>query len=91
MGRLFVFMGKSASGKRYALRGTVGALPGDSCSDSLYDQYSIREGETDGGAYYFVSEDKMRRMEKREPDCGIKVLSDRPWTVVLFHGGRWTD
>lgn len=90
MGRLFVFMGKSASGKD-TLYGELLARYPEIHAVIPYTTRPIREGETDGGAYYFVSEDKMRRMEKREPDCGIKVLSDRPWTVVLFHGGRWTD
>lgn len=64
MGRLFVFMGKSASGKD-TLYGELLARYPEIHAVIPYTTRPIREGETDGGAYYFVSEDKMRRMEKR--------------------------
>ena len=41
-GQIVCIYGEKCIGKRYALRGTVGALPGDSCSDSLYDQADTR-------------------------------------------------
>ena len=63
MGRLFVFMGKSASGKD-TLYGELLARYPEIHAVIPYTTRPIREGETDGGAYYFVSEDKMRRMEK---------------------------
>ena len=63
MGRLFVFMGKSASGKD-TLYGELLARYPEIHAVIPYTTRPIREGEMDGGAYYFVSEDKMRRMEK---------------------------
>ena len=60
MGRLFVFMGKSASGKD-TLYGELLARYPEIHAVIPYTTRPIREGETDGGAYYFVSEDKMRR------------------------------
>ena len=63
MGRLFVFMGKSASGKD-TLYGELLAHYPEIHAVIPYTTRPIREGETDGGAYYFVSEDKMCRMEK---------------------------
>ena len=69
MGRLFVFMGKSASGK-----------------DTLYGELLARYPEIHAVIPYTT-----RPIREGDAVCGIKVLSDRPWTVVLFHGGRWTD
>ena len=55
-----------------------------------YTTRPIREGETDGGAYYFVSEDKMRRMEKEnrivESRCYQTVHG--PWYYFTAEDGQ---
>ena len=81
MGRLFVFMGKSASGKD-TLYGELLARYPEIHAVIPYTTRPIREGETDGGAYYFVSEDKMRRMEKEK-----RIVDTRRDQTV--HGPRY--
>ena len=89
MGRLFVFMGKSASGKD-TLYGELLARCPEIHAVIPYTTRPIREGETDGGAYYFVSEDKMRRMEKEnrivESRCYQTVHG--PWYYFTAEDGQ---
>ena len=89
MGRLFVFMGKSASGKD-TLYGELLARYPEIHAVIPYTTRPIREGETDGGAYYFVSEDKMRRMEKEnrivESRCYQTVHG--PWYYFTAEDGQ---
>ena len=64
MGRLFVFMGKSASGKD-TLYGELLARYPEIHAVIPYTTRPIREGETDGGAYYFVPKIKCAGWKKR--------------------------
>ena len=59
MGRLFVFMGKSASGKD-TLYGELLARYPELAAVIPFTTRPIREGDMDGGASYFVSDEKMR-------------------------------
>ena len=63
MGRLYVFMGKSASGKDTLYRRIRERNPELKAVIS-YTTRPIRAGEREGVEYHFVSEAEMEEMEK---------------------------
>lgn len=80
MGKLFVFMGKSAVGKDTLYQNVMdrnpalkGVVP--------YTTRPIRTGETEGKEYHFVTEERMRELESRH-----KVVECRCYHTVL---GDW--
>lgn len=89
MGKLFVFMGKSASGKDtlYRLvmekyRNLHPVIP--------YTTRPIRAGETEGAEYHFVTEEEMQEMQRRnqivEYRCYQTVKG--PWYYFTAEDGQ---
>lgn len=89
MGKLFVFMGKSASGKDtlYRLvmekyRNLHPVIP--------YTTRPIRAGETEGAEYHFVTEEEMAKMQRRnqivEYRCYQTVKG--PWYYFTAEDGQ---
>ena len=89
MGKLFVFMGKSASGKDtlYRLvmekyRNLHPVIP--------YTTRPIRAGETEGAEYHFVTEEEMHEMQRRnqivEYRCYQTVKG--PWYYFTAEDGQ---
>ena len=89
MGKLFVFMGKSASGKDtlYRLvmekyRNLHPVIP--------YTTRPIRAGETEGAEYHFVTEEEMTKMQRRnqivEYRCYQTVKG--PWYYFTAEDGQ---
>ena len=81
MAKLYVLMGKSASGKdtvyhRLLADGALNLKP-----VVLYTTRPRREGEEDGRDYYFVDAVRMRE------DYRAEGIPDRLWGMALFYGG----
>lgn len=63
MGKIFFLMGKSSSGKDTIYKALLSDKELGLRKVLLYTTRPIREGETDGVEYFFISEDKMKDME----------------------------
>lgn len=59
MSKLFVIMGKSATGKDSIFKALIETIRVDLTRIIPYTTRPIREGETDGIEYYFISEESM--------------------------------
>ena len=79
-GLLFIIMGKSATGKDTLYKEVLRRQP-ELLPVIPYTTRPIREGEVDGQAYHFVSEDEMQEMERE----GI-VIEKRVYHTVK---GDW--
>ena len=89
MGKLFVFMGKSASGKDtlYRLvmekyRNLHPVIP--------YTTRPIRAGETEGAEYHFVTEEEMAKMQRRNQivECRCYQTVKGPWYYFTAEDGQ---
>lgn len=80
MGKLFIFMGKSAVGKDTLYQEVMDRNP-DLKAVVPYTTRPIRTGETEGKEYHFVTEAQMRELESRH-----KVVERRRYHTVL---GDW--
>lgn len=78
MGKLFVFLGKSASGKDTLFQKIMGKNPQLKHVVS-YTTRPIRKGEIEGREYHFVKEDTLRRMEREH-----RIVECRSYRTV--HG-----
>lgn len=89
MGKLFVFMGKSASGKDtlYRLvmekyRNLHPVIP--------YTTRPIRAGESEGAEYHFVTEEEMEKMQRRNQivECRCYQTVKGPWYYFTAEDGQ---
>lgn len=80
MGRLYVFMGKSAAGKDTLYRRVLAECP-ELTAVVPYTTRPIRRGETPGKDYRFVSEAEMAQMEKDD-----RIIESRCYQTVK---GPW--
>ena len=89
MGKLFVFMGKSASGKDtlYRLvmekyRNLHPVIP--------YTTRPIRAGETEGAEYHFVTEEEMQEMQRQNQivECRCYQTVKGPWYYFTGEDGQ---
>ena len=89
MGKLYVFMGKSASGKDtlYRLvmekyRNLHPVIP--------YTTRPIRAGETEGAEYHFVTEKEMQEMQRRNQivECRCYQTVKGPWYYFTAEDGQ---
>lgn len=89
MGKLFVFMGKSASGKDtlYRLvmekyRNLHPVIP--------YTTRPIRAGESEGAEYHFVTEEEMQEMQCRNQivECRCYQTVKGPWYYFTAEDGQ---
>ena len=79
MAKLFVIMGKSASGKDTLYKDIVARFRGTLNTVVTYTTRPMREGEEEGREYHFISEERMRVME-----AAGKVIESRCYQTV--HG-----
>ncbi|MCH5264312.1 MAG: guanylate kinase [Lachnospiraceae bacterium] len=89
MGRLYVFMGKSASGKDTLYRTTMERHPELQAVVS-YTTRPIRAGEKEGVEYHFVSVREMKQMEKegRIVECRCYQTVKGPWYYFTAADGQ---
>lgn len=80
MGNLFVFMGKSATGKDSLYQSVVKRHP-ELKEIVTYTTRPIRAGETYGKEYYFVTKDEMYEMQEQG-----KIIECRSYDTVM---GPW--
>lgn len=89
MGRLFVFMGKSASGKDTLYREVMQqheelhpVIP--------YTTRPIRAGETEGEEYHFVTEEQMEEMKRAGQivECRCYQTVKGPWYYFTAEDGQ---
>ncbi|MBR6536312.1 MAG: guanylate kinase [Lachnospiraceae bacterium] len=81
MGKIFVLMGKSATGKDTVFKRLIGLKELSLCTVVGYTTRPIRRGEADGKEYFFVSVEKWQDL-KREG----KVIESRTYHTVV---GDW--
>lgn len=89
MGKLFVFMGKSASGKDTLYRMVRERHP-ELYPVVPYTTRPMRAGETEGEAYHFVTEEKLREMEQagRVVECRCYETVKGPWYYFTADDGQ---
>lgn len=81
MGRIYVLMGKSATGKDTVFKRLIGMKELALHTVVGYTTRPIRRGEADGKEYFFVSEDKWQSLQKEN-----KVIESRTYHTVA---GDW--
>lgn len=81
MGKIFCFIGKSASGKDTIYKEIVKRCP-DLIKLVQYTTRPIRNGEKNGIEYYFVSESDRDRLENEG-----KIIESREYSTIH---GKWT-
>lgn len=81
MGRIYVLMGKSATGKDTVFKRLIGMKELALRTVVGYTTRPIRRGEADGKEYYFVSEAKWQSLQKEN-----KVIESRTYHTVV---GDW--
>ncbi len=81
MAKLFLIMGKSASGKDTLYKDIVERFAGKLGTVVPYTTRPMRAGETEGKEYHFLSEEQMRAME-----ADGKVIESRCYQTVY---GPW--
>ncbi len=89
MGRLFVFMGKSAAGKDTLYEEIMSRHP-EMYPVVPYTTRPIRSGEKDGSQYHFVTVEKMREMEKSGQlvECRCYNTVNGPWYYFTANDGQ---
>ncbi len=89
MGKLYVFMGKSASGKDTLYR-LVMKKHKELHAVIPYTTRPIRAGETEGEEYHFVTEESMRKMERqnRIVECRCYQTVKGPWYYFTAEDGQ---
>lgn len=80
MGKLYYLMGKSSSGKDTLYKEILREIP-ELRTLTLYTTRPIREGETDGVEYHFVSEEILMQFEEDG-----KIIEKRTYDTVY---GQW--
>lgn len=90
MAKLFLIMGKSASGKDTLYKDIVARFEGKLGTVVPYTTRPMRAGETEGKEYHFISEERMRAMEKEgriiESRCYRTVYG--PWYYLTADDGQ---
>lgn len=81
MGKIYVLMGKSATGKDTVFKRLTGRKELLLHTVVGYTTRPIRRGETDGREYFFVSEEKWRELQKEN-----KVIESRTYHTIA---GDW--
>lgn len=89
MGKLYVFMGKSASGKDTLYR-EIGRRHPELHPVVTYTTRPIRAGETEGKEYHFVTEGILRDMERagRVVECRCYTTVKGPWYYFTAEDGQ---
>ena len=89
MGKLFVFMGKSASGKDTLYREIMSRHTGIK-KVIPYTTRPIREGESEGEEYHFVTEERLFEMEKagQVVECRRYETVRGPWYYFTAEDGQ---
>ena len=81
MGKIYVLMGKSATGKDTVFKRLIGMKELSLRTVVGYTTRPIRRGETDGKEYFFVSVEKWKALQEEQ-----KVIESRTYHTVL---GDW--
>jgi guanylate kinase len=81
MAKIFYVMGKSASGKDTIYKNLTEMLP-QLRQVVLYTTRPIREGEKDGGEYYFTTGDRLNELREEG-----KIIEERTYQTAL---GPWS-
>ena len=90
MAKLFLMMGKSASGKDTLYRDIVEHFSGRLRTVVPYTTRPKRLGETEGVEYHFISEEEMRRMEAEDRiiECRCYQTVHGPWYYMTADDGQ---
>lgn len=81
MGRIFIVIGKSASGKDSVYRELLGRKELGLKELVLYTTRPMREGEENGREYYFTDEEHLSRLRKEG-----RIIEERVYDTVF---GKW--
>ena len=89
MGKLFVIMGKSATGKDSLYQRIVEDFP-ELQEVVTYTTRPIRAGETYGKEYFFVSEEEMHEMQEDDKiiECRVYQTVHGPWYYFTANDGQ---
>ena len=89
MGHLYIFMGKSASGKDTLYREVMVRHP-RLRPVITYTTRPIRSGETDGKEYHFVSEEQLQEMQSsgKVVECRCYQTVKGPWYYFTADDGQ---
>lgn len=81
MGKIFMIIGKSATGKDTLYHRVVSELQGEICEITMYTTRPIRSGEVDGAQYFFVNEERYFELL----NLG-KIIEERAYNTIY---GVW--
>lgn len=81
MGKIFIIIGKSATGKDTIYRRIVSEQAQQVSEIIMYTTRPIRSNEKDGEQYYFVSEDEYLRLKQEN-----KIIEERAYDTIY---GIW--
>ena len=89
MGRLYILMGKSASGKDTLYRKVMESHP-ELAPVITYTTRPIRAGETEGKEYHFVSEERLKEMQAagKVVECRCYQTMKGPWYYFTADDGQ---
>lgn len=89
MGKLFYLMGKSASGKDTLYKKLLEGCPGLG-TILLYTTRPMREGETDGVEYHFVTAEELAAYERQGKVIELRTYQTvcGPWSYATVDDGR---
>ncbi len=89
MGRIYCIMGRSASGKDTVYKELRKRLPGLR-SYVMYSTRPMRDGEKDGAAYHFVTEEELSRFEREGKliEKRVYMTVQGPWSYATVDDGQ---
>lgn len=89
MGRIFYLMGKSASGKDTIYKKLRELCP-ELRSVVLYTTRPMRDGETDGVEYYFITPEELERFQKKGKIIEVRTYQTvhGPWSYATVDDGK---
>ena len=90
MGRIFIVMGKSATGKDTIYKRLLEAEELGLKTAVMYTTRPIRSKETDGVEYYFVDEDRLKELEEQNRIIEHRVYETihGPWHYFTVNDGQ---
>jgi Guanylate kinase len=92
MGKIFYLMGKSASGKDTIYKRLLEECP-KLCPLITYTTRPIRDGETQGIEYHFVSQEELKRFQEEGKIIELRVYETvaGPWSYATVDDGMLED
>ena len=89
MGKIYYIMGKSSSGKDSVFKEIQKRMP-ELSQITMYTTRPIREGERDGGEYYFTDETGLKKLEEEGRVIELRAYNTKcgVWKYFTVNDGQ---